>query len=272
VVPAELTIGDFSRITHLSVKTLRHYHRVGLLEPDEVNARTGYRYYSVAQVRSAHVIRRFRELGMPVEQVRAVLTAPDPAARDALIAEHLDRLQDQLERTQSAVASLRSLLEGNMSAPAVERRHVNEVAAVGIREMVARADIGRWWSDAFAELYGALSRHGARPTGPAGGLYADELFTEEGGEALVFVPVDATTDVPSGGRVRALTVPAADLAVTVHAGPDHDADRTYAALGTYVAENGLGAPGPVREYYLVGARETADVTSWRTEICWPIQP
>ena len=36
VMPAQLTIGDFSRITHLSIKTLRHYHRVGLLEPADV--------------------------------------------------------------------------------------------------------------------------------------------------------------------------------------------------------------------------------------------
>jgi DNA-binding transcriptional MerR regulator len=41
-----LTIGDFSQITHLSVKTLRRYHEAGLLEPDEVDPYTGYRYHS----------------------------------------------------------------------------------------------------------------------------------------------------------------------------------------------------------------------------------
>ena len=49
-MPGSLTIGDFSRVTFLSVKTLRHYHRVGLLEPAEVDAVTGYRRYTTSQI------------------------------------------------------------------------------------------------------------------------------------------------------------------------------------------------------------------------------
>jgi hypothetical protein len=47
-VPGTLTIGEFSRVTHLSVKTLRHYHEVGLLEPVHVDPGTGYRRYAFA--------------------------------------------------------------------------------------------------------------------------------------------------------------------------------------------------------------------------------
>jgi DNA-binding transcriptional MerR regulator len=60
-MPAALTIGDFSRATHLSVKTLRHYHRVGLLAPADVDAGNGYRRYTAGQIPAAQVIRRFRE-------------------------------------------------------------------------------------------------------------------------------------------------------------------------------------------------------------------
>ena len=84
-VPDTLTIGEFSRITHLSVKTLRHYHQVGLLEPVDVDTRTGYRHYTTGQIPTAQVIRRFRSLDMPVEEVKAVLSASDHEARNALI-------------------------------------------------------------------------------------------------------------------------------------------------------------------------------------------
>ena len=53
-----LTIGDFPRATFLSVKTLRHYHRVGLLEPADINPATGYRLYTSDQIPVAQVIRR----------------------------------------------------------------------------------------------------------------------------------------------------------------------------------------------------------------------
>ena len=59
---ATLTVGEFSRMSHLSVKTLRHYHQVGLLEPAEVNPHTGYRYYTTAQIPVVQVIRRLRDL------------------------------------------------------------------------------------------------------------------------------------------------------------------------------------------------------------------
>ena len=68
-----LSIGDFSLMTHLSIKTLRYYHQVGLLEPAEVDEHTGYRSYRVEQIPTAHIIQRFRDLGMPVASVKAVL-------------------------------------------------------------------------------------------------------------------------------------------------------------------------------------------------------
>ena len=59
-MPSSLAIGDFSRATHLSVKTLRHYHRLGLLVPAEVDPDSSYRRYSTEQIPTAQVIRRFR--------------------------------------------------------------------------------------------------------------------------------------------------------------------------------------------------------------------
>jgi hypothetical protein len=72
-----LAIGDFSRMTHLSVKALRHCHDVGLLTPAEIDPSSGYRFYVPGQVPIAQVIRRFRDLGMPLDQIREVLQAPD---------------------------------------------------------------------------------------------------------------------------------------------------------------------------------------------------
>jgi DNA-binding transcriptional MerR regulator len=126
-----LTVGDFSRITHLSVKTLRHYHQVGLLEPATVNPDTGYRYYGTDQVPTAQVIRRLRDLEMPVAEVKAVLTAPDAPARNTLIAAHLDRLEAELAQTRAAVDSLRNLLRP-ADAPAIEHRSVPATPAAGI--------------------------------------------------------------------------------------------------------------------------------------------
>src|SRR5262245_25952600 len=88
-----LSIGDFSRMTYLSVKALRYYHDVGLLPPASVDPATGYRRYHADQVPAAQVIRRLRDLRMPLDEIRAVLRAPDVAARNAAILGHLQRME-----------------------------------------------------------------------------------------------------------------------------------------------------------------------------------
>ena len=260
-----LPIGDFARATQLSIKTLRHYHHVGLLEPADVDPFTGRRRYTTGQIPAAQVIRRFRELDMPIEDIRGVLAAPDIAARNELIAAHLGRLQDTLAQTQHAVASLRDLLDPPGTARAViSHRSVPAARAAAITAVVDLDDIGPWFSGAIGELQATVRG----PDGPPAGIYATDLFARERGLATVFIPCSGP--VRPVGRVEELVVPAAELAVIVHDGPHDDVDRSYGALAAHVTEHELAVDGPIREYYLAYRHDTADEAAWRTEIGWPI--
>src|SRR5215468_4988635 len=166
VMAVRLGIGDFSRMTHLSVKALRHYHDLGLLTPAEIDPASGYRFYEPSQVPVALVIRRFRDLGMPLEEIRQMLQAPDAGARNEVIVAHMQRMESQLAATQAAVASLRSLLEGPPEPAAVEHRSVGAVRALAIRELVARPDLDAWWDGAFGELNAAVAVAAVPPAGP----------------------------------------------------------------------------------------------------------
>jgi DNA-binding transcriptional MerR regulator/effector-binding domain-containing protein len=265
---AGLTVGDFSRATHLSVKTLRHYHQVGLLEPAAVNPDTGYRYYSAGQIPTAQVIRRLRDLEMPVADVKAVLAAPDAAARNALIAAHLGRLEAELAQTRAAVESLRNLLAPPGGTAAIEHRSVPAAAAAAIGAVVDRADLLAWWQGALGELQAAVRAQGLPATGPAGGVFASGLFQSDRGQATVFIPVRGP--VRPIGRVTSAVIPAAELAIISHHGSLADADLSYAKLGSYAITHEISIDGPLREYYLRSAGDTPDEADWRTEIGWPI--
>ncbi|WP_405164252.1 MerR family transcriptional regulator [Nocardia sp. NBC_01499] len=266
---AYLSIGDFSRATHLTVKTLRHYHQIGLLAPADVDPHTGYRRYTADQLSVAQVVRRFRELDMPLEEIQAVLATPDPGVRNARIVAHLDRLQEQLGRTQRAVDDLRDLLtHPAVDAAGVELRAEPEVAAAAITEVIDAADGAAWLQGALGELHATLTAQGLSPSGQAGGIYADEVFTDHRGESTIFVPCRGT--IRPLGRVRPTVIPAAELAIITHRGAATGVDRAYATLAAYVTRHALGVPGPIREYYPVGQRDTADPALWRTEIGWPV--
>jgi effector-binding domain-containing protein len=84
---------------------------------------------------------------------------------------------------------------------------------------------------------------------------------------LVHLPV---AEPPRAGRVHPVTLPAVELAVTVHVGAHDDIDVTYGELGAWVVSSALAVAGPVREIYLVGPRDDVDPSAWRTEIGWPV--
>jgi DNA-binding transcriptional MerR regulator len=270
-VPDYLSIGDFSRATHMTVKTLRHYHQIGLLEPAEVDPYSGYRRYATDQIPAAQVIRRFRGLGMPLEEIQAVLSAPDLRIRNQRIAAHLRRLEEELGRVQSATASLRDLLAAPApggSSARIELRTVPAVEAAAIVDVVDAEESVAWLQGALGELHATLAARNASASGPAGGVYSDEVFTQHRGQVTIFVP--CAEPLRPTGRVISTLIPAAELAVIEHRGPPADVDRAYGVLAAYVARHALAVAGPIREYYLVGQHDTPDTAHWRTEIGWPI--
>jgi DNA-binding transcriptional MerR regulator len=269
-----LTIGDFSRMTHLSIKALRHYHDVGVLEPAAVDPYSGYRSYDTSQVVAAQVIRRLRDLGMPLDGIKAVLSAPDVEARNAEIGAHLARMEQQLAQVQASVASLRALLSGPAALPSVELRAIPTVTALAIAEIVTLQDFMPWMTAVLADLASALSAGGLQRAGCFGALYPADFFELERARVTVFLPIETAGVCPACcghglGRATVTEVKGTDAAVVVHAGSVESIDRTYAALGEAVTERVIGVDGPIREYYLTGLGG-ADEGATRVEVCWPV--
>lgn len=265
---ALLSIGEFSRLTHVSVKALRHYHDLDLLCPAQIDPGSGYRSYATAQAPTAQLIRRFRDLGMPLDQIKVVLTAADPAARDEAIAHHLRSMERQLEQTKTAVASLRLLLEdAGSSSSEVAFHTLTDTSALLVKETVAwGAEIGDWLRDTFADLRRELGSDADLRGGPDGALYSAEFFESHVGEVTAFIPLKA-----SAGRTAG-RLPGGPVAMAVHRGSFNELDRTYTALGSFVAERGLSSPTrtAIQENYLVSLNETDNEQGLVTEVCWPV--
>ena len=260
-----LTIGEFATLSRLSVRTLRRYHAGGLLEPDTVDPSTGYRYYTVEQIPTAQVIYQLRQLDVPLAEVESVLAADDPQQRAEVIAGHLRRLEAELDRTQAAVVSLRRLLRPDPDEFGIELSTVPARTVVTIKGHVQLGDSLDWYDSAMTELDTAFPS--SERTGPPGGHYANELFTDGAGTMAVYRPVRTPH---ASGRIEIVELPTAELAVTVHPGPHDDIDVTYGRLGAWVVSHALAVDGPIQETYTVGPRDTADRASWRTEIGWPV--
>ena len=265
---AQVSIGDFAVMTSLSRKALRHYHDIGVLAPVHVDSHTGYRFYDTSQVDHAHIIRRFRSLGMSIPDIKALLSTDDAAARTEIITTHLEQMETQLQQTRDTVGALRELLSPVQTPTHVELHHKPALAVWSVGATIDVSEIDSWFGMALGMLRAAVAAAGSAPLGFApGGLYDRALFLESRGKATLFVPAPDSAHPPVG--VSAEVLPPAEFAVLSHSGGHDGIDRSYAALGRYVNENLISHQGPIREHYL-GSTPTSPTAFTVTEICWPI--
>jgi DNA-binding transcriptional MerR regulator len=117
--PGELLpIGRFARLAGLSIGALRHYDAHGLLPPAHVDASTGYRMYRRDQLEAARLVRRLREVELPLPEIRRVLAA-DAGERQRLMAAHRSRMEARTVRLQRIVHQLSQEVPMSTSAPAL---------------------------------------------------------------------------------------------------------------------------------------------------------
>lgn len=281
---AIVSIGDFSRMSFLSVKTLRHYHDIGLLLPVVIDPSSGYRRYSTDQLPQAQVIVRLRRLGMPLEEIKAVLASTDVERRNLAISSHLERMERQLAQTRDTVASLRRMLGEEQPPATIEHRRLDGCWTFAIGTEIAISGLSLWLDAARSRLADALTATGLRRAGPDGSLYFQEFFTEGGireldeigtAEVIAYLPVDRKPDPgllddAGFGDVYGHRLPAVDVALLTHRGHCGDLDRSYARIGGYVTERAIGVAGPIREHHLDPLGTPVD--KLRTEVGWPIFP
>ncbi|MFC9439815.1 MerR family transcriptional regulator [Nocardia sp. NPDC057030] len=266
---ARVSIGDFAVMTSLSRKALRHYHDIGILEPAHIDPYTGYRFYDTGQVDHAHIIRRFRALGMSIPDIKALLSTDDAAARTEIITTHLEQMEVQLQQTRDTVGALRELLSPAPTPAHVQVRREAALAVWSIGATIEVSQIDSWFTTTLRTLRDAIATTAGAPSAVVpGGLYDRALFLESRGKASLFVPAPHSATPPEG--IRAEVLPQAEFAVLTHpGGHDENIDRSYGALGKYANERLISDQGPIREHYIGGT--PADPTAFTaTEICWPI--
>ncbi len=236
------SIGEFSAVSGLPAQTLRFYQSKGLLRPESVDARTGYRSYAFEQVERAVLVATLRQAGLAVRDVRDVLD--DPGRAQAVLDAQEEALARRRRREDRALAAARRLLTARPEV--VPDRFAGEVVLSGVVPH-AEADVHegesadeQWYDWELADrcfatterrLRDVAAKLGLDPAGPAWRTPAAETdrqkadaLTTDGPHWLAKLPLRNTLDA-----ARAAGLPAD---VEVQAWPGRD-------------EIGIHVPGPV---------------------------
>src|SRR5512138_1720105 len=216
-----IRIGDFSKLSRVSVKTLRYYDEMGLLKPLEADPFTGYRLYEYSQLSTLNRILALKDLGFSLEEIGRLLDDDlSPEQMRGILklreAEAHQRMQQEAERLERIEARLRQIeQEKCMSKYDVVIKSVEEVKIASVRDVVPTPpDQGPLWE----ELGGYLALNQVRPSGACFTLYYDDEFKERDWDLEVCEQIDV--DLKEAKRIKVRTLPAVDiLACTIHHGP-----------------------------------------------------
>lgn len=271
-----MPIGMFSRASSVSVKALRAYHEQGLLVPDSIDAATGYRYYRVSQLTDAAIIKRLRDLDLPLRAVAEVLGARDPDITRKVIAEHEAAMHQRLAEVSRIIDQLQQSMELPGIQTPVHVRAEPGTHAMVIAGTVDESDYASFLDDAFARLLVAVQATGGVISGPTAARYPATLDTERQ-EVEAYIPIAAPVTVAPSTLDTGVTlglVPGATCAVMTHVGGYASIGETYRQLGAWVARNSAATGEPVREHYVISidpsTGELVADEELRTEISWPI--
>jgi DNA-binding transcriptional MerR regulator len=245
-------ISDFSRLTRVTIKTLRHYDRLGLLAPVFVDPATRYRYYAAHQVTRLHRIRALRDLGFTLEHIAYILD-DDPGGRTLkrLLERRREEITGQIEEDARRLAQLEAtLIELDRKSPALPDAVVHEVAPVRVMARRARvADL----DDGAQALFEAVEADAAtariRSAGPPLLIYHDRDHREIDADIEAAVPVVADADDARSSALRTLPGHSA-AACMVYRGDYVQWAGVARGLMAWMEARQLEPTGPVREVYL----------------------
>ena len=107
-----LPIGRFARLTGLTIGALRHYDELDVLRPADVDRSSGYRRYRRDQLETGRLISRLRDLEVPIDEIRRILSSDDPTEQRRRLAEHRSRVEARTNRLQHQLHVLHQLSTG----------------------------------------------------------------------------------------------------------------------------------------------------------------
>jgi effector-binding domain-containing protein len=266
-------IGDFSRLSFVTVKALRYYDEIGLLKPVKVDLFTGYRYYSADQLPKLNYIISLKNLGLALEEVATMVNndLTPHQMRDIFILKK-GEIQQRVKEEQRRLEQVEKLLhqiekEGKMPDYQIAIKKVEPQLIASIRDVLpAYGHVGQLYGQLFQHLYG----HGGRPSGPTIYICHDQEYKEKDVDIEAGVPVARA--IPGSDRVKVYELPGLEQAAcTIYRGPYENIGEAYSAIMSWIESNGYQITGPDRELYLTSPADTKDPAQYVTEIQFPVK-
>jgi DNA-binding transcriptional MerR regulator len=267
------SIGDFARHGRVSVRMLRHYDAIGLLQPAHVDDATGYRSYDAQQLSRLNRIVALKDLGFTLERVRTLLDEKIGVEElGGMLTLRRAELQSQIAADTARLRGVEARLHliERAGAMPTDDIQIKALPAVRVAELTGTAasfepqSISPVIQPLYDELVRRLDQAGVTPVGPASAYYEN---VPDGDGVVVHATLPVNVEA-AGHDFAVVDLPAVEQAATiVHRGSMDNVMSSIQTLASWIDAHGYRSVGLNRELYL---QTGDDVDTWVTELQEPV--
>ena len=262
-----LKIGEFSKLSHLTVKALRFYEKEGLLIPASIDRWSGYRFYETSQLEDAAKIKAYRQLDLSIEEIKAILSGAD--AKAILNAKAI-ALKTQKEEIDMRLSIINYILEDEEMKYQVTVKEIPSVIVYYSEVKLSRySDMMQYIPEIGKECM--KLNPGLKCAEPSYEFceYLDEEHKDK--DVLIRYNEAVVAFGNENENIKFREIPATKVLSIFHKGAYDQIGEAYAFIMKYVEENGYKVTGLSRECYIDGIWNKETVDEWLTEIQLPIE-
>lgn len=268
-----LKIGEFSKLSRVSIRMLRHYNEIGLLAPEMIDPFSGYRYYSEAQLLTVGRITALKEMGFSLAGISELLACYDDRAeleRQLLLkrAEAREAAEEAERRLRLLDTAIERLRKDEPMKYDVTVKTIPERCVASVRQIIPSYDLeGHLWSIFLKETAHMHIQDGDPCLCVA--LFYDGEYKEA--DVDVEIQKSVKGSYPDTEHVKFKTVPAVQVASAVCKGSYDQISEVNAAVASWVEANGYVFDGIAFNIYHVSPHETQNPEEFVTEVCYPVR-
>lgn len=263
-----LSIGAFANMTRLSIKALRLYDQLGLLQPRHVDPQTAYRYYGVDQLSSARMIRNMRDMDMPLATIRQVLAAlvSVPEQAEAMAAEYADMREQQAKQIREQVQQFIQHIQQEQTPMTLEViiKQIPLQQALSSTHHIKVNKLDETISKTVDAMHTLLKEQNLEAISAPFGIFHGAINEQEDGPLEICMPVNG--QVKGKGNIQVKQVEGGNAACVMMVGAQTDFPAilgAYDAAADWIQKNNYATAGPPREVWHSGPGENP-----KMEIVW----
>jgi DNA-binding transcriptional MerR regulator len=261
-------IGEFSKLSNISVRSLRHYESLDLLSPQKTDPFSGYRYYTADQLDRANTIRMLREIGFSLDSIKGFLNTDNPDAARQYFELRQMEIEEELQSVQHKKEMLRLILEDMDKNNAigcfnvVEKDIPQKTVLSVYRVLPTYAYVKDFWSEFFT----GIRQRKIVPKEPLflRSLCLDKEFKES--DVEVELHIEVTGKVESEDTYKIITTPPAHaVTVTFDGGDRREGHAVRRALARWLEVNSYGLDGIMFNTPHLSGLDDPDPEHWVNE-------